>query len=89
MTKRSLLGFLLLFLIITDSVASIAHRCNHDKILGDYKPTKGKISKFERKYRQFARQTASPIRIVLDTSNLRSTGQEREFIISIMGKIFC
>ncbi len=88
MNRRRFIGLLLLFIISSDSIAKVAHRCKHDEILKGFKPTKIKISNFEKKYRQYARQNVSPIKIVLDTSNLKSTGQEREFKISIMGKWF-
>ena len=81
---------ILLFTLIYFSgflLAHLEHHCVHDeKYWGSDQP-EIKISRFERRMRQTAKLFDTPIRIHLDTSNLLSKGQEREFLIKIMSKI--
>jgi hypothetical protein len=81
--------FLLLTLLFTLSGFTLAHKeykCVHDeKNMGPDQPDV-KLSRFERRMRQSVRLFDAPIKIHLDSSNLDSVGQEREFILKIMSR---
>ena len=87
MRKQVLLFLLVAFLSFSVSVLAFKeHHCVHDeKYMGPDQPDV-KLSRFERKMRQSVRLTDAPIRIHLDTSNLKSEGRERDLILKIMSK---
>ena len=84
MLGRWFIGFFLLAITQTP----FAHKCEQSKLSKILpSPQIDEIKPFERRFRQASRLTNAPIRIHLDSSQLRLGGQERENIIRIMGEL--
>ena len=84
-----MLKFILLFYVFSNflKINAISDlNCIHDEISNRHQISQKNISAFEKRFRQSDRLYDTPIRIHLDTSNLKSLGKERELIISIMSK---
>ncbi len=79
-------GLIFISAILTPAVlAKFRHTCKHDQMFGNYSAPTFKLSNFERRYRQAAKQTLRPLQIVLDTSGVNGNQREKEFINKIMG----